>query len=424
MWPFTTKSVEDRKPTDAPIEPSIIYLRDGSAVAVTQWSTRMAANAAMTHPVVYRALSKIAESVQQFQWQVDIDESYEGARVADFENRRKAIAEVLASPNDEMTPAMMRYWIGLGYATYGRVPLRVGISGRQTSCPSGLFPLQVEHLSAQYTPRGSVSMYEYGTGEDKQTFLSRQSWNPGDTRGFVDQIWRPSLSACGRDIYSNSNSPLMSIGMPSQVVQHLILRALNSAKGIPNVKYIVTTDGNLTASQQDALRRKINQDHAVDGDLSGNIMLLTHAGKIDVTKVSNDMSDIHSKLPADDMSRMIFSAFGIPLALAGIGASDSAKFTGNFAESRLAFWEDTIIPGYVEPIVQGLTAMLCPPGLKVVANYDSIPAIQHGRANNMKCVSDISFLTTTEKRAMYGFGPAPDGFTEQQTAKLPGETNE
>ena len=424
MWPFTTKSVADRKPTDAPVEPSVIYLRDGTAVAVTQWSARMQAEAAMAHPVVYRALSKIAESVQQFEWMVEVDEKYEGTRVADFEARRKAIAEVLVSPNDEMTPAMMRYWIGLGYATYGRVPFRVSISGRNPSCPSGLFPMQVADLSAHYTERGSVRQYEYGKGEKKQTYLSRQSWEPGDTRGFVDQIWRPSLSGCGRDIYSNSNSPLMAVGMPSQVVQYLILRALNSAKGVPNVKYIVTTDGNLTAQQQDSLRRKINQDHAVDGDLSGNIMLLTHAGKIEVTKVSNDMSDIHSKVPADDMSRMIFSAFGIPLALAGIGASDGAKFAGNFSESRLAFWEDTIIPGYVEPIVQGLTAMLCPPGLKIVANYDSIPAIQHGRASSMKCVSDISFLTTTEKREMYGFAPAPVGFTEQQTATTPGETNE
>lgn len=421
MLRFLKKSVADRKPADAPIEPSVIYLRDGSAVAVTQWSARMAAESAMSHPVVYRALDKIAQSVQMTEWYVDVDPKYEGP--APSAARKKAIEGVLASPNDEMTPAMLRYWMGLCYATFGRTALRVSISGRQTDCPSGMFPIQVEHLAAHYTQRGAIKSYEYGQGENKQKFVSRQAWEEGDTKGFVDQIWRPSLSGCGRDVYNNSNSPLMAIGMPSKVVKHLILRAVNSAKGVSNVRYIVTTEGTLTADQQNALKQKLSADPTAEWGASGNVVL-TNAGRIEVHKVAADLSDIHSKLPADDMSRMIFAAFGIPLALAGIGASDSSKFAGNYSESRLSFWEDTIIPSYVEPIVQGLTRMLCPPGLVIKANYDSIPAIQHGRASTMKSVSGVTFLTTDEKREMFGFPAAPSGFTEQRTPIVAGEAND
>lgn len=383
----------------------------------------MAAQAALSNPVTYRAINMIASAVQQVTWFVEDDPNYAGPRVPNIEDRRRSISEVLASPNDEMTPAMMRYWLALGFAAYGRSALRVTVSPIREGCPSGLFPLQIDSLAAKYTQRGVPKLYEYGTGEDKQTFLSRQEWDGSNRAGFVDQIWRPGLSGCGRDLAMQSNTPLQSLGMPTQVIQYLILRALNSARGTPNVRYIVTTDGNLTAQQQQALKRKLNEDHAVDGDLSGNVAVLTNAGKIEVTKVSGDMSDIHSKLPADDMSRMVFSAFGIPLALAGIGASDASKFAGNFSESRLSFWEDTIIPGYIEPFVQGLTAMLCPPGLIIKADYDSVPAVQHGRAATMKAIAGVGFLTTDEKREMFGFGPSPRGFVERPVAVPSGEGN-
>jgi phage portal protein BeeE len=108
-------------------------------------------------------------------------------------------------------------------------------------------------------------------------------------------------------------------------------------------------------------------------------------------------------MPSDDMARLIFGAFGIPIALAGMGAADGAKFAGNYVESRAAFWEDTIIPDYVSPLMQGMTRLLCPTGVRIVADLDEIPALKKSRVTSMVEADGIGFLTTNEKRELYGW---------------------
>ena len=65
-------------------------------------------------------------------------------------------------------------------------------------------------------------------------------------------------------------------------------------------------------------------------------MLFLYNTDIKVHKLDNELGDIHSKLPLDDMTRQIAGVFGVPVPLLGLGSSDAAKFTGNYAESRLA----------------------------------------------------------------------------------------
>jgi hypothetical protein len=103
------------------------------------------------------------------------------------------------------------------------------------------------------------------------------------------------------------------------------------------------------------------------------------------------------------MARLIFGGFGIPIALAGMGAADAAKFASNYVESRSAFWEDTIVPGYISPIAVGLTQALCPVGLVIVPDLDSVPAMMAARLTSMKDLQGVLFLTTSEKRELFGY---------------------
>lgn len=403
LWPFNQqKAAPVRSATEAPSSPTFIYLNNGQAAAILSWSDAVAAQEAMKHPIIYRALNKIAESVQQMRWFAEIDPRADASDRSGKSAVIKDLQGVLDSPNEDMSPAMLRYWMALNYASYGRVPLNVRFSAMKPDRPNGLYPLEAQYVAAKSNARGMVDGYEYGMGETKQTFVARGKWVANTKNGFVDQIWKPSLR--GYQHRDEKNTPLTSIGLPAQVIKSLMLRAIRSAEGHPNCRYMVIAEKELTAQQSLKLTNYLNNDFATEGNNSGGVPVLKNMGNVVIHKLDNDLSDIHSKMPSDDMARLIFGAFGIPIALAGMGAADSAKFAGNFDGSRLAFWQDTIIPGYIEPLFQGLTRMICPPGVRISADLDSVPALMAGRIAAMKDAAGVTFLTDAEKRELFGWG--------------------
>lgn len=401
MWPFkkAEKAAPQRAPSDAPIQPQIVYMAGGSAFAIVKWSDQIAANSAMSHPVVYRALDKIASSVQQVAFYVKEDPSASASERRSSRAKMADLQSLLDAPNNDMTPAQFRYWMALNYAVYGRVPYKVSFSSTDTSKPNGIYPLDPAETFAVQNARGVIEKYEYGASDAKQSLPSRAK--AGSGAAFADQIWRPGLR--GYQYLGESNTPMNSIGLPAQMIRSLLARAIQTAEGHPNVKYIVTSSKAVTVSQVDRLSEVLNGDHGIDGPDSGKVPILSSIGDIEIHKVSNDLSDIHTKTPSDDMARIIFGAFGIPIALAGMGAADGAKYAGNYIESRASFWQDTIVPSYVEPLFQGLSRSLCPAGLKIVPDLDTIPAMLDGRVGAMSAMKDVDFLTQDEKRELFGF---------------------
>lgn len=413
-----TKASSGERASKTPTSPEIVYLNNGSAMAILQWNEHIAAEAAMSHVVIRRALHKIASSVQQVGWIAAIDPL---ASAADQQNKEGVIRDInafLSSPHDELAPDMMRYWMALNFALYSRIPIKVSFMATKPLVPLGIWPLEAKYVYAKYDKRGRVDKYEYGTSDTKQVFRSRQAAGRG--QDFITQLWRPGLT--GRQSRTDTNSPLNTIGLPAQVIKSLLIRAINTAEGHPNVRYLVTADGKLTDQQKVAIKTHLNDDHGLAGIEAGRIPILNNVAGFQIHTLDNDLSDIHSKMPMDDMSRLIFGAFDIPIALAGIGAADASKFAGNYDESRAAFWEDTIVPMYVSPIFGGLTEALCPPGVCIKPNYDKVPAMQMRRVANMKAVSGVEFLTTNEKRAMFGFEPSTE--LPAQTGRAIGQTGQ
>lgn len=404
MWPFNTKAAPERELSESPRQPEIFYLDNNIGVAVIKWNDYIQAQEAMKHPIVFRALNKIAESVQQVGWKVQDDPEATDAERRGNETFKRDLQAVLNCPNEEMTPAMLRYWMALSFACYGRVPFKVGVSAMNLMRPNGIYPLEARHVRAQLDQRGVATEFEYGAGDRKEVYPSfkRHERNP-TSKGFANQIWKPGLR--GFQHHDERNSPLQAVGLPSAVIRALLVRAIETANGHPNVRYAVTSDKTLTPAQIETIAKFMNDDHSTDGAMSGKIPIIGNAGSITIHKLDNDLSDIHSKTPSDDMARLIFGAFGIPIALAGIGGADAAKFAGNFDESRSTFWEDTIAPGYVNPIFQGMTRVMCPPGVLIAPDYDKVPAMRYRRIKNMKEVDAVTFMTNTEKRAMFDMEP-------------------
>lgn len=400
-----SKALPQRGPTDAPKHPQIVYLNGGVGAMIVTWNDYIQAEAALRHPVISRGINKIAESVQQARFVAVEDERAPPAQRSGKKTLIDDLQALLDSPNDNMSSPQFRYWMSINWTCYGRVPIRFGVSGMDRTRVNGMYPLEARLTKSHLDQRGAVKWYEYGQNSDTQRYDSHHTWLGKASKGggYADQIWRVGLR--GYQHKDDRNNVLCSIGLPAEVIRLLLVRAAQTAAGHPNVRYLVTTSRTLTDKQKEAVRKHLNGDHGVDGGESGKIPILNNAADVTIHKLDNDLSDIHSKVPVDDMTRMIFGALGIPIALAGLGAADAAKFAGNFKESRMSFWQDTIVPGHLTPLSWGLTDFLCPPGVCIKPDLDHVPAMQEARAQSMKDVQDIRFLTTTEKRAMFGLDP-------------------
>jgi phage portal protein BeeE len=105
------------------------------------------------------------------------------------------------------------------------------------------------------------------------------------------------------------------------------------------------------------------------------------------------------------MTRQIAGVFGVPVALLGLGSADAAKYASNYVESRLSYWQDTVVPCYLIPIAAGMTQSICPPGARICFDLDAVPALWEGRANLGKTISQVTFLSNNEKREILGFEP-------------------
>lgn len=380
---------------------------------------------AMCHPIVHRCLNKLGSSVSTAGWYAERDSR---ASAVDAATRTTAterdLAAVLESPNGDMSAAFLRFWMALSLAAYGVVYLKVGRGA--LGAVNALYPLDAANVRRVVDGRGVIIGYEHTSGTVRTTIPTRREAekrdkpNGGTFNDYVARIALPGL-VFGSDGLA-LNSPLQSLGMPAQIIKLLMQRAAETASGHPNSRYIITSDALITRAQEDEARRSL-EERQVGGEESGTV-LFAAGPNMKVTKLDNDLADIHSKMPLDDMARQIAGGFGIPIALIGLGSADSAKFAGNYIESRRAFWEDTVDPLYLGPIEQGLTAAICPAGYTVKFDRDTIPALQEARAAKAATLEKVSFLTDEEKRELCGFPPLrPGQRTSGELLTLPAATN-
>jgi hypothetical protein len=346
----------------------------------------------------------LARSVQHVTFEARLDPDYSGkGNVGTKRPTQKMVDDIndlLKSPNDSMNVSQFLYWLTLNLASYGRVSFKVGTD--INNFPNGLYPLDGRWVYADVDERGVVQAYRYGWANDSKDQISptrKASERDKSMRGWVHQIYTPNLSGHhGATGQMEGQTPLTAIGLPVQVTRALLQRAVDSAEGSPNIKYLIATEKNLTQQQQDALA-----DHAdssvAGGSTSANLLFL-HNTKVDVKELSNDMADIHSKIPMEDFTKMIAGAFGIPAPLLGLSSADAAKFAGNYAEARRSYWEDSLLPSFVDPIADGLTSAICPPGVIIRPDLDSIVALSESRIARAKELGFVDFLLDDEKREL------------------------
>lgn len=395
------KKRPDRSANDEPISP--IQIVSGSPVRfLSQAAIATADVAQRKNPQLYRITNFVASSVQAVPWFCEADPDLKESEQAGA-TPIKDINSLLRSPNDNFTSQQLEYWIALNMMLYGRAHFKVGVSS--TGTPNGIYPLAAKHTRGILNARGTVEAYEYGSGPDKVTYPSRRTAEKrGRNESYAAEISLPSLS--GLVEYNKTPAAIECLAKPIAIVDALMQRALDTASGHPNVKYVITAEKTLTKQQRDALAKHL-EDAGPGEDYGGSVLFLYNTAVV-INKLDNDLKDIHSKLPLDDMTRQIAGVFGVPIALLGLGSADSAKYASNYQESRRSFWQDTIAPSYLVPIASGMTAAVCPQGARVNFDFDRIPAMWEDRAKLGETLSRVNFLKSDEKREILGFGPDAD----------------
>jgi phage portal protein BeeE len=396
-----TKKKPVRSVSDEPESP--IFVMAGRSVRLLPPAAAFVAETAQRKsPQLYRITNYVASAVQSVPWFCEKDPDVVAMEQAG-PAKIKQINDLLKYPNDTFNAKQLEYWIAMNLMLYARAHFKVGVSS--TGTPNGIYPLDAKQMSAVLNSRGTVDRYEYGSGQVKQTLLTRRG---SEARGGLDaygaEISFPSLT--GQVDYKNNPAAIECIAQPIAIINALMQRALDTASGHPNVKYVISAEKTLTKAQKEALEKHL-QSSAPGEDESGQVLFLFNT-TIKVDKLDNQLADIHSKIPLDDMTRQIAGVFGVPVPLLSLGSADAAKYAGNYVEARLAFWQDTILPCYLAPIAAGMTQAICPPGARISFDLDAIPALWKGRAELGETLSKVSFLTVTEKRAVLDFEPTTE----------------
>ena len=395
------KKAPVRPASDEPISP--IFTLGGQAVRFLNQQAIVAADVLhRTNPQLFRITQFIATSVQSVPWFCEPDPDVVKTEQAGA-SQIKAINELLKSPNDTQTPQQLAYWISLNLMLYGRSHFKVGVGSQGVA--NAIYPLAAKFTKGIINSRGIVEGYEYGYTTDIEKLPTRRVAEKRKNNGaYAAEISYPSLT--GLVEYNRAPPALESLAKPLAIIEALMQRALDTAQGHANIKYVITAEKTLTKMQRDALEKHL-RDAAPGEEESGSVLFLYNTS-VEVHKLDNDLKDVHSKLPLDDMTRQVAGVYGVPIALIGLGSADSAKYASNYEESRRSFWQDTIAPSYLVPISAGLTQAICPYGARIAYDFDSIPAMWQDRAKLGESLSRVNFLTSDEKREILGFEPNSD----------------
>lgn len=397
---FQRAASDTRKPSDNPQKALWSTINKFAATFTSSKSLKeeFEARKALKNPVVFRCVDKIAGAVQSVPWYVEHDPDVSAADQGKITDIALATYQEVLNAPYELAGAQLRYWIASVYALYGRAPLKIGV---YNGSANAIYPLLPGKISYDIDDFGSIASYTYGDVGHKSTIPSFNKAKNGSNypkESFAFEIRKPRITL---DL-EKGTSPLDAIMLPAEIITLLYNRAYDLADGTPNIKHILFSKQVLSDAEKENVTDEI-ESRKVGGGGERDGYLFLEGMDIGHIELKDNLADLHTKIPLDDMARQIAGAFGVPVALLGFAGADGSKFANNYNESRKSFWEDTIIPQYLAPIEEAMSANICPRGMRIRFDRDAIPALYESRLAAAKELDGISFLTDEEKREAAGY---------------------
>ena len=334
--------------------------------------------------VAYQAINKVADAIASVRWNV-----FRGQQ----ELTDHPILELISNPNPlQSGPQYMRAKVGFLLIAGNGYEERVKV-GRDVR---ELYQLRPDRMKVIQSATGIPKGYCYEANGRRVTFDVDANTMDSDVRHL--RMFNPL-----DDWYGMSPIEAGAYGIDQHNEAMKWMQALLQNSARPSGA-LVTKDGEeLSEENFNRLKAQIEEQYSGASN-AGRPMLLE--GGLDWRQMGmspSDMAILETKFSA---ARDVCLAFGVPPQLIGIPGDNTYS---NYAEARLAFWEDTVIP-LLDMIAADWNAWLAEPqGVELRPDLDQVPAIADKRQVLWHMADTAQDLTINERRAMKGYEPITGG---------------
>jgi HK97 family phage portal protein len=363
---------------------SVMVLSPGQPV----WSQRNYAAFAdegyRKNVVAYQAINRIADAVASVKWTL-----WRG----DAEITTHPILDLLKKPNPAQSgPQYMRAKVGFFMLSGNGYEERVTVGGNVRE----LYQLRPDRMKVIPSNNGFPHAYQYEHGGRKVLFEVDPRTLDSDVRHI--KAFNPLDDWYGLSPIEATAWAVDQHNEASKWTQALLQ---NSAR--PSGALVSNNETAMSDDQFNRLKAQM-EDQYSGASNAGRPMLLE--GGLDWKAMGLspvDMSIIETKYAS---AREVALGLGVPPQLLGIPGDNTYS---NYAEARLAFWEDTVIP-LLDLISADWNAWLADPqGVELRPDLDQIPAIVEKKARLWEMANASTDLTINERRELKGFEPIAGG---------------
>lgn len=261
-----------------------------------------------------------------------------------------------------------------------------------------LYQLRPDRMSIMPSTNGVPAAYIYKVGQN----ITRWEVDPRTLNSDVRHL---KLFNPLNDWYGMSPIEAGAYALDQNNESMAWMQALLQNSARPSGALTVKDGGTLADENFNRLKAQIEEQYS--GSINaGRPMLLEGGLEWQQMGLSpTDMGIIESKFAS---ARDVALAFGVPPQLLGIPGDNTYA---NYAEARLAFWEDTALP-LLQMIVNDWNNWLGSLyGVTIRPDVDGIPAIAEKRLRMWQMADASQDLTINERRAIKGYGPIDGGDT-------------
>lgn len=335
--------------------------------------------------VAYQAINRIAEAVASVKWT---------AWRGEAELTESPFLELIKRPNPMQShEEYLMAKIGFLMISGNSYEERVVVGGQ----PRELYNLRPDRMKIIPKTNGIPAAYIYEQNSRKV----RWDVDPVTTQSDVmhTKLFNPINDWYGM---APIEAGAFAIDQHNEAMKWMQALLQNSAR--PSGA-LVTKDGeSLSDDNYTRLKAQIQEQYQGASN-AGRPMLLEGGLSWQAMGLSpTDMGIIESKYSS---ARDVCLAFGVPPQLLGIPGDNTYS---NYAEARLAFWEDTVMP-LVDRIAADWNKWLSPlfGDQELRADLDKIPAIADKRMTLWSMADNSTDLTINERRELKGFEPIEGG---------------
>jgi HK97 family phage portal protein len=373
---FGTTSVVETK---ASATASIMMVGPNDATWTKRDYAAFAREGYIQNVVAFQAINKIAEAVSSVRW-----EAWRG----EIELKAHPLLDLIAKPNptqsgQEFFSAYVGFLMISGNAYAEKV--RIG------NVPRELYVQRSDRMAVVPSDSGFPAGYEYRVNGRKV------SW-PVDAISGQSDVLHTKLFHPLDDWYGLSPMEAAAYGVDQHNLSMAWMQALLQNSARPSGALVMGQGGSLSDDQFSRLKESLEDQYSGSKN-AGRPMLLE--GGLDWKEMGMSPVQMGSIETKNSVARDICLAMGVPPMLMGIPGDSTYA---NYAEARLAFWEDTVLP-LVNHIGGDLNGWFANDfgGVELRPALDQIPAIVEKRQRLWEMADKATDLTINERREMKGY---------------------